>query len=187
MRGNVMDETTEASSVPPAPPLPPTPPKASHKRVIVGAAIGAVVIAGIASGTTVLLLSGADKESPHPEPKATVSAAPAVTEEAEETYNEAPTATDFALTLKTTHKQCFGSAGCNVTVEPNLMYASMIPLDPDSTISITYEVHGDESGLVVETMELTSQDQLSYKPVSISTASSSTKVYAKVTDVQISG
>jgi hypothetical protein len=158
-----------------------------RKRTVVGAVVGAVAVAGIASGATALLLSGPDKAPPAHKPKATVHASPTTAEASEETYyNDTPNRQDFALTLKTTERQCFGSAGCNVTVEPNLMYANATPLDPDKTISITYEVHGDESGPVVQTMELSNQDQLHYTPVSISTASSGTKVTAVITDVEVS-
>ncbi|MEU6244578.1 hypothetical protein [Streptomyces sp. NPDC047024] len=155
-----------------------------------------MVIAAISSGITAMLVSGPREEAADAKPKSAASApasaaedATDATEEAEaagETYNDDPTSEDFELTLKTTEKQCFGSAGCNVTVEPNLSYLGVTSLDPEKTISITYEVHGDENGPVIETMELTDQDQLTYDPVSISTAARSTKVTAKITDVAVS-
>jgi hypothetical protein len=108
------------------------------------------------------------------------------TEEPEEMFNTSPTTEDFTVTLKTTEKQCFGSAGCHVTVEPEVGYEGLLQPDPDRTYSITYEIRGEESGPIIETIELSDQDQISYSEVSLSTKSGSTKVTAKVTDVEIS-
>ncbi|CAO0825010.1 Tat pathway signal sequence domain protein OS=Streptomyces microflavus OX=1919 GN=Smic_36470 PE=4 SV=1 [Streptomyces microflavus] len=92
------------------------------------------------------------------------------------------------LDLKTKSRRCFGSAGCNVTkVEPTLSYLGLLPLDPDETYSITYEVRGGEDGAVIQTMELTNQTSLSYQPVAMSTAKSSSKLTAEVTDIAMSG
>lgn len=75
----------------------------------------------------------------------------------EEIYNKAPAREECSLDLKTKSRQCFGSAGCNVTLEPNLSYLGPLPLDPDKTYSITYEVRGSEDGAIIQTMELTNQ------------------------------
>ncbi|MFI5977676.1 hypothetical protein [Streptomyces sp. NPDC051452] len=48
---------------------------------------------------------------------------------------------------------------------------------------ITYEIHGDESGPVIETAELTEQTSLNYTPSMISTTSAATKVSVEITDV----
>ncbi|MEU1409582.1 hypothetical protein ABZ471_46510 [Streptomyces sp. NPDC005728] len=52
---------------------------------------------------------------------------------------------------------------------------------------IAYEIHGDESGPVIETAELTDQTSLNYRPSMISTASASTKVSVEITDVAPQG
>ncbi|MEU3842904.1 hypothetical protein AB0E88_23060 [Streptomyces sp. NPDC028635] len=189
-----MDETTGAvPEVPPMPPVSPTPPRTARRRNVAAAIVGALAIAGVSSGTTAWLLSGSDKDAADSKPVAATSAparpadAPAEAAEATTgTYNDAPTPADFALTLRTTDQQCFGSAGCNITVEPKLSYTSLTSLDPEKTYSITYEIHGDESGPIIETMDLTDQDQLSYQPISLSTSSRSTKVTAEITDVTVS-
>jgi predicted small secreted protein len=99
-----------------------------------------------------------------------------------------PTADDFEITLKTTHRQCFGSAGCNVTVEPDLTYAgTVVSLDPAITYDITYEITGDESGPVVNTLTLSAGTSIRYTPSDLSTASSYTKVSVKITDVSQAG
>lgn len=189
-----MDETTEVTSeMPPMPPVPPSSPSSTRRRPVIGAIVGAVIIAAISSGTTAMLLSGSGGEAAAPKSTSATSAhaAPSEgptesTEEAEETYNDSPTLNDFALFMKTTKKQCFGSAGCNITVEPNLSYVSATSLDPKKTLSITYEIDGDESGPVIQTMELSDRDQLTYDSVSLTTAGRSTKVTAKITDVTVS-
>ncbi|MEV5124335.1 hypothetical protein AB0K49_16330 [Streptomyces decoyicus] len=152
-----------------------------------------MIIAALSSGTTAMLVSGSDREAADPKPTSATSAHAAPSEdpteaieEATETYNDSPTFKDFVLSMKTTKKQCFGSAGCNITVEPNLSYVSATSLDPEKTLSITYEIHGDESGPVIQTMELSDRDQLTYNAVSITTASRSTKVTVKITDVTVS-
>ncbi|MFE2224849.1 hypothetical protein [Streptomyces kronopolitis] len=152
-----------------------------------------MIIAAISSAITAILVSGSDKEAASPKPTSAKSAPAApsedpteASEETEETYNDSPTSTDFALSMKTTKKQCFGSAGCNITVDPHLSYISATSLDPEKTISITYEIHGDESGPVIQTLELSDGDQVTYDPVSISTADRSTKVTAEITDVTVS-
>lgn len=48
---------------------------------------------------------------------------------------------------------------------------------------ITYEIRGDESGPVIETAELSDQTSVNYSQSMISTASASTKVSVKVTEV----
>ncbi|MGW2921000.1 hypothetical protein ACWDBF_24460 [Streptomyces angustmyceticus] len=151
-----------------------------------------MIIAALSSGTTAMLLSGSGRKAASAKSASATSAhaAPSegpteATEEAEDTYNDSPTAEDFTLSVKTTRKQCFGSAGCNITVEPDLSYAGAMSLDPDKTLSITYEIRGDESGPVIQTMELSDGDRLTYDPVSISTAGRSTTVTAKITDVTV--
>lgn len=178
------------------PAVPPSAPERTRRRTLIGMIAGAVIVAAVSSGTTALLVSGSSRESAAPRPTSATSAPAAPAEdpedpadaiaEAPQTYNDSPTSKDFELTLKTTEKQCFGSAGCNVTVEPKLSYLSVTSLDPEKTLSITYEIHGDESGPVIETMELTDQDRLTYDPVSITTPGRLTKVTTKITDVTVS-
>jgi hypothetical protein len=74
-----------------------------------------------------------------------------------------------------------------VTVEPKLTYTGVEDLDPNAVYEITYEIRGDESGPVIETAELSDQTSLTYTPTSLSTASSGTKVSAKITDVSVRG
>lgn len=96
------------------------------------------------------------------------------------------TSDDLIVTFKITHKQCFGSAGCNVTVSPNISYIGLDSdsIDPDKTYEITYEISGDESGTTIETATLTDRTSLSLTPSMLSTTSSATKITGEVTDVE---
>ncbi|WP_416476986.1 hypothetical protein [Streptomyces sp. LKA04] len=181
---------------PPMPGQPPTVPPAAPKKsrtnaLIVGAAV-AIIAAIIGTGVVVVQNQDDDK------PAATETSAPAedvatpAVEEAEEPEAE-PTfpplsADDFTMALRTTDRQCFGSAGCNVTVEPKLEFTgNFMDIDPDAIYEITYEIRGGDSGPVIETAELMDETTLNYTPTSISTPSSSTKVTVEVTDVITQG
>ncbi|MFE0472504.1 hypothetical protein ACFW2V_12910 [Streptomyces sp. NPDC058947] len=164
--------------------------------MVVGLSLAAVALVGSTAALTAVIVKDDGKgASSAPSEAASALADPVddVTEEPEETeeaeseyYNESPSASDFELSLKTTRKACFGSAGCNVTVEPELTYNAAFPPEPDVTVSLTYEVRGGNDGPTIETIELTADgDSLNYSSPStlVRTASGSVKVTAKITDV----
>ncbi|MFD8223876.1 hypothetical protein ACFV16_06850 [Streptomyces massasporeus] len=92
------------------------------------------------------------------------------------------------MKLRTTERQCFGSAGCNMTVEPRLSYLGLTEdIDPDAVYEITYEIRGGESGPVIETAELSDRTSLNFTPTVLSTASASSKVSVEITDVTVQG
>ena len=113
--------------------------------------------------------------------------APAVeqTTPAEDPTPAAPTAADFAIMLKVKEQQCFGSAGCNVTVEPKLTILGEVP--EEGTAEMTFKVSRDESGPVIETIEadLASGTYRS-SDILMSTTSSGVVPKAKITDVEYS-
>ncbi|MGJ5806052.1 hypothetical protein ACSCB1_44295 [Streptomyces europaeiscabiei] len=175
---------------PPVPPAAPAPKKNHTNAIIIGAAV-AIIATIITTGIVVVQATNDDSK-----PATTTSTASSVpdedvvtpaAEESERTY-AALTPADFTMELRTTERQCFGSAGCNVTVEPTLSYVGdWNGVDPDAVYSITYEIRGDKSGPVIETAELSDETSLSYTPTLISTVSSSKKVSVKITDVVIQG
>ncbi|MER7720847.1 hypothetical protein ABTX99_28540 [Streptomyces flaveolus] len=183
-------------NVPPQPEQPPAAPaQAERKRlsnkVVIGAA-AAVIAAIIGTGIVVVQTVNNDDDKPATTTGASTDptegvATATVDEPAPEPSYATPVPDDFTMTLRTTSRQCFGSAGCNVTVEPSLAYMSLAELDPDATYEITYEIKGDESGPVIETAELSDKTTLNYTPTSITTASSSTKVSVKITDIRTQG
>jgi hypothetical protein len=187
-----MSSATPPPDFPPAvPPLPQVPPQKSHTNlVIIGSAV-AVIAAIITTGIVVVQATGDDSE-----PATTAASSvpveddvtPAADEPSPERTYPGLTPTDFAMELRTTERQCFGSAGCNVTVEPVLSYVGeWNGVDPDAVYSITYEIRGDQSGPVIETAELSDETTLNYTKTSISTASASKKVSVKITDVVMQG
>lgn len=107
------------------------------------------------------------------------------TEPAAEPTPVAPTADDFVIKLKVKEQQCFGSAGCNVTVEPKLSIASDVP--DEGTVEITFKVSGDESGSLIETIEADLADGMyQSSDIYMSTSSSGIVPRAKITDVEYS-
>ncbi|MGW5616258.1 hypothetical protein [Streptomyces sp. NPDC003877] len=171
------------------PPLPPEPPKLAKNRtnaIIIGSA--AAVIAAIVATGIVVVQSNDDSNGPATTTASsaaddTVTAAAEEESEPEPTFTE-PTVDDFTMELRTTRRQCFGSAGCNLTVEPELTYEGVsTDLDPDATYEITYEIRGDEDGPVIETAELSNQTTLNFTPSVISGVPASVKPSVKITDV----
>src|SRR4051812_48886650 len=88
-----------------------------------------------------------------------------------------PTAKDYSVDLSVISKQCFGSAGCNVVVEPKLsqLGASTLLWEGD----ITYSISGDDSGELVETGY--AQGGSSYRVDRTVMSTKSTKVVPKAT------
>ncbi|MEU4099021.1 hypothetical protein [Streptomyces sp. NPDC026673] len=156
------------------------------------ASAAAVIAAVIGTGIVVVQSGDDSKPAAAATPTATDTTdddtvAEAAAPDPTPTYEEV-TADSFSIELKTTERQCFGSAGCNVTVEPRLTYMGISSaIDPDAVYSITYEIRGDESGPVIETAELSDQTSLSYSESMISTPSARTKVSVKITDVTLQG
>ncbi|GHA95448.1 hypothetical protein GCM10010330_57010 [Streptomyces tendae] len=186
-----------ANTTPPMPDFPPPAPSATPKKprtnaIIIGAA--AAVIAAIV-GTGIVVVQAQDDDS---KPTATAESsapaeAPATTVAEEPEPEPEPSYADvgpdsFTIELRTTDRQCFGSAGCNMTVEPKLSYVgASTDIDPEAVYEITYEIRGGDSGAVIETAELSDQTTLNFTPTILSTASSGTKLSVKITDVVSQG
>jgi hypothetical protein len=170
-------------------PAPPQPPKhhplASRVAfglygLVVGLVLGSLAFAGGASEPTTVA---------GPTKTVTVTSAPqaseAPTTSAPAGYS--PKASDWKVGVKVKEKQCFGEAGCNVTVSIHPQYTGDRELPTTGTIEVTYEISGDESGPVVQTFTVTGGDQVSYdKSADLSTSSSGVTPKAKVTDVTYS-
>lgn len=182
--------------IPPQPDLPypgdqpsAAPPKTSRRNTVIAAAIAGVVGILIGSGITAAAMSGGDEK-----PVSSVSApttAPATTEPpaVEETTTEppaptygTPTKADFKLTVKVLSKQCFGSAGCNLTYRILVAYSGP-DLDPSATYEVLYQVRGGEDGPVDNMLTVEGTQSSVDEEESVSTKSSKTKLTAVVTDV----
>lgn len=165
------------------PPVPPPAPKKSRTNlVIIGSA--AAVIAAIITTGIVVVQSRDDSSKPTANATTSTPTVDTASEPSPSPSYDEITPDSFEIKLKTKSRQCFGSAGCNVTVEPDLTYmGDSTDIDPDAVYEITYEIRGDESGPVIETAELSNQSSLNYTPTMVSTASSGTKLSVKITDV----
>ncbi|MFG2455542.1 hypothetical protein ACGFWE_00435 [Streptomyces sp. NPDC048523] len=166
----------------------PTPPRRHRTSAIVIGSAAAVIAAIVTTGVVVVRPTNDDGKPAGVAASSVPDAgavSPVMEPDPEPTYADID-ADSFSIDLRTTARHCFGSAGCNVTVEPELTYlGSSGDLDPDAVHEITYEIHGDESGPVIQTAELTDQTSLSYRPSLISTASaSSTALSVEITDIQ---
>jgi hypothetical protein len=187
----------------PTPPLPPAGPggpqpgRSGHRRalVIAAAVVGVLVVLGV--GIAIGLSSGGgDPKSAAASPAPTT--APAYTPSFDPSdpdgdgiqdttppppdvsANYTPVASDFALAIKVTRKECFGSAGCNVDFTVD--FAKIGPRVPeDGSFTVTFDVRGGEDPLT-DTIEVTDGN---YSPLeeSIGTASSSSKLSVHITDV----
>lgn len=58
-----------------------------------------------------------------------------------------PTAADWKLDVVVTEQQCFGSAGCSVTLHVELTYLSTLEADGEATFEMVYDVVGTEDAL----------------------------------------
>ncbi|MBK3574261.1 hypothetical protein JHN63_10585 [Streptomyces sp. MBT65] len=186
---------TSVPSVPPMPPHPPMPPndpsptakKPRTNLVVIGSAV-AVIAAVVATGVVVVQSrTGETRPAAAKSNAQDEDAVTAAKPDPEPTYSEVD-ADSFTVGLKTTARHCFGSAGCNVTVQPDLTFlGDSEGIDPDAVYDITYEIHGDESGPVIETAELSNRTSLSYTSSVLSTASAGTELSAEITDVSVEG
>ncbi|MEU5097610.1 hypothetical protein [Streptomyces sp. NPDC020996] len=168
------------------PPAPPAPKKSRTNLVIIASA--AAVIAAIIGTGIVVVQSKDDGSKPTAVAKSSAPAVEAASEPTPSPSYDEVTPDSFTIELKTKSRHCFGSAGCNLTLEPHLTYlGDSASIDPSAVYEITYEIHGDESGPVIETAELSDQTSLNYTPTLLQTASAGTKVSAEITDVAVQG
>ncbi|MFE2353459.1 hypothetical protein [Streptomyces parvulus] len=171
--------------MPSFPPPPPAPKKSRTNAIIIGAAV-AIIAAIIGTGVVVVQ----DRDDDKPVATATTSSTPteeevepAVEEEPEPDY-VTPLASDFTAELRTVRRKCFGSAGCNVTVEPKLAYnGASTSLDPAAVFEITYEIRGGGDGPVIETAELTDQTTLNFTQTLVSGVPASGKLSMEISEI----
>ena len=93
-----------------------------------------------------------------------------------------PCGRGIKLTVNTRKKECFGSAGCNVTYQVDATWFQ--DFDPSVTYDLTYEVRGGEDGPVVNTMTIDGDNFTHETDELIQTRSSKTKLTALVTSVE---
>ncbi|MEV4198496.1 hypothetical protein [Micromonospora globbae] len=112
----------------------------------------------------------------------TAAPAPTTTPPAPLPVYTTPTKNDFKLKVKVLRKQCFGSAGCNVTYRIDVTYTGDGDLDPSKTYEVTYQVKGAEDP-IINTFEVTGDSASVQQEEMASTRRSGDKLTAVVTDV----
>jgi hypothetical protein len=121
-------------------------------------------------------------------PEASVTASPTASPQETPEPVEAFSLTkqDIELELKTTERQCFGSAGCSVTVQvrASLDTATADALPPEGQWDVTYAITGDESGPIIGTFALYGNGKYDVNEEFLSTSSVNTPIRVKVTDVE---
>lgn len=89
---------------------------------------------------------------------------------------------NIKIGIKTREKTCFGSAGCNVTVQIDPDYAGNQDVSTGSW-EITYEIRGGEDGPAIETMTLIDGTFTFPEEQFLSTSSSGARLEAVATEV----
>lgn len=167
--------------LPPAPP----PPKKSKKKWIILAVVAAACL--LLFGGCVAFL-GAVSESIDTTNKdikqASAQKAPATTEapvvDNENPY-DTPKVSDFRLKVKTLTKECFGSAGCNITYRVVADWSQSY--DPSIDYELTYRVTGPEDGAHIGTMTITGDEYSTTREESASTSSKYTALKVRGLEV----
>jgi hypothetical protein len=151
-----------------------------HKAIAVASA-AVVVVAIIATAV------GASQDGNTPGHVAAVPSSPTYSPPLHETAPPAtpfypePQLSDFTAKLRTKSKQCFGSAGCNVTMKVVLGWGRSY--DPSKTYELTFQITGDESGPIIDTADIQG-DMYTVSEQFLSTASSSAD--PKITLIELS-
>jgi len=178
---------------PPNPGVPSKPPSKRHwvRWTLVGAAVLAVAIGvGAAAGGEQSTPATVASKPAHTTPSssapvsAPASIQPPIIEPAAPTYT-AMSKTNVTVTLKILTKDCFGTAGCNVTYRPIL--TQLVPagsFDPDVTYDITYQVRGGDDGAQVDTLYVTGDKYEQPSDGMAQTGSAGVKLTAVVTAVE---
>lgn len=176
----------------PGPGFPPPPPSASKRpwwrrgfvvapaSFLVGLMFGGAAAAGGEAATTAV----------KPATTVTVTAPAAEAAGVEETTaapppaeDYTPKASDFRVSLSITEKQCFGSAGCNITFRIKPEYVGTSPVPDGKAYTITYQIDGGEDGPTLNSFKLENGTATYDQEEMISVKSSKAKLSAKVTSV----
>lgn len=140
--------------------------------------LAALLLAGCTAPTVAVQVSAMSSTS------ATPTSAATETDDSDDSADEVTVdKADFEIKLKVTSKQCFGSAGCNVTTKASVTYTGVYDLDElPSLIDITYKIKGAEDPYTA-TIEM-EDGKYSADTAVLSTRRSSSKLTAVVTSVE---
>lgn len=167
----------------PTPAIASTAPRRNRRLVIIASIIGVLAVIGATVAITLVAAKPRASAQAPSAPQSEQAGPLTPVEEHDAPPEPDPTlaASDVKLSMKITEKQCFGSAGCNVSLKVQMAYAGL-PLSSDDTWQVIYQITGADDGPVVGSFEVTG-DQYTINEESVSTKSSKSKLQIKVTDV----
>jgi hypothetical protein len=115
------------------------------------------------------------------EPSPTQVPEPTKTPKPRATSTSSITINNFRIDLIVIEKQCFGSAGCLITMRPDLVYLDngQGPVPKNRSYLLVYEVYGDEDGTLTFNL-LIEGDQYTFNDILISTANIEDEISVKV-------
>lgn len=146
--------------------------------ILPGAMLASLLLAGCSpdsGGPTTVTAS--TSRTPAAEPSAATPSASTAS------FVHTPDPDEFSVRVKILKKQCFGSAGCNVTYSIRVGYNGPA-LDPEQEYEVTYEVTGIEDGPAINTFTIQG-DEVTYQEEEFAQIASSSKVLrAKATEVE---
>lgn len=181
-------------SPPQSPPLVPPPAKKSRLGLALGAAALLVAVIG---GTVAVTLAAQNDDAASKAPAGETAwdreqrqniadeTLPDATEPASESTpaGHVVTAADMTLKTKITSKKCFGSAGCNLTVQVIAERKAGVPEpDPGDTWLVTYEITGVDDAPVIGSFEIT-DGAYTVNEEALGTKTKDSKVKIKITAV----
>lgn len=133
--------------------------------------------AAVIAGTALAALAGCSAAPTRP------AASPDPTPTADQTVTYTPKVDDWTISVKTLKKECFGSAGCNVTYRINPAYIGPATARPDTgVIEVTYQVTGGEDPQINTFTANRTQTSVAAEE-NLSTSSAAAILDATVTDV----
>jgi hypothetical protein len=155
----------------------PPPRKSRALPVIVGIVIATAIGVGVAQ-------LGKPQEPVSP-PKPTFgTSTPAKAPKTLQAVVPAPTAADYALTIKTLTEECFGSAGCLTDIRVSV--ASRNPARTrGKAVEITYKLNGASDGAQIDTIVLGADGDYAKPQLSLETAKQGAKLTATITAVEV--
>ncbi|WP_375478845.1 hypothetical protein [uncultured Jatrophihabitans sp.] len=175
------------------PPPPPPPPRQRNGSPLLWTAVVIALVIGVAVGYVfgdsrhdnkgTATAAATTDDSPSILASAPAEPTDTPTEEPSPTTpNLAPS--DFTIKLRVRSKECFGSAGCDLTYQIDPQYNGIEDISSGSW-EVTYVVRGGQDGPQVNTFTLKDGQASFDDSESIQTTSSGTKLRAKVTSVEV--
>ena len=169
------------------PPPPPVAPKKPRWPWIAGGIVGLFVVLVVSIGVA----TNSGQQNPQPGgfnagvvTSTTASTPPpeVVATSAEPVY-DTPVPKDFTLAVNVLNKECFGSAGCDITFRISVTLTGNVTFDPAQTYTVTYDLTGTDGGASQGSFRITGTTVNEDGEDITQTGSSSTQVTAHVTSV----